>query len=331
MSVESLRAAVEAINKAHGAGSVCMLGDNAVTSIDTIPTGSIGLDCALGTGGWPRGRIVELYGPEMGGKSTLAMHAVSEAQRLNLGAAYVDAEHALDLSYAANLGVNVQQLLVSQPDCGEHALDITETLIRTGEVSIVVIDSVAALTPKAEIDGEMGDNHMGLHARLMSQAMRKLCSIAHANNVCVIFINQIRLKIGVVFGNPETTTGGNALKFYASVRCDVRRKEAIKRGSGDDAEVIGSNVHIKVVKNKLAAPFREADLTLLFGQGFDRATELLQAGVDTGHIDQSGAWYSFEGERIGQGQRNAADALRKDPALYARIIAPVRVALGLVR
>ena len=308
----ALGAALGQIERLYGKGSIMRLGDSqAVRDISVIPTGSLALDAALGIGGLPRGRVVEIFGPEASGKTTLALQVVAQAQRLGGTAAFVDAEHALDPVYAERLGVQVADLLVSQPDTGEQALEITDMLVRSGAVDVVVVDSVAALTPKAEIEGDMGDSHMGLQARLMSQALRKLTANINRTQSMVIFINQIRMKIGVMFGNPETTTGGNALKFYASVRLDIRRVGAIKRGE----EVVGNETRVKVVKNKLAPPFRQADFEIFYGEGVSRLGELLDLGVREDMVDKSGSWYAMNGERIGQGRDNAITYLREHAEL----------------
>ncbi|MBB6094945.1 recombination protein RecA [Povalibacter uvarum] len=318
---KALVAALGQIEKQFGKGSVMRLGDaSASYDVEVVSTGSLGLDIALGVGGLPRGRIIEIYGPESSGKTTLTLQAIAEAQRSGGTAAFVDAEHALDPSYAAKLGVNVQELLVSQPDTGEQALEITDMLVRSGAVDIVVVDSVAALTPKAEIEGEMGDSHMGLQARLMSQALRKLTGNIKRSNTIVIFINQIRMKIGVMFGNPETTTGGNALKFYASVRLDIRRIGALKNGE----EVIGNQTRVKVVKNKVAPPFREVEFEIMYGAGISRMGELIDIGVAHGLIEKSGSWYSYNGERIGQGKENARTFLDTHPEIANTIDAKLR-------
>jgi recombination protein RecA len=297
------------------------MGDgSAVRNVEAISTGSLGLDIALGIGGVPRGRVVEIYGPESSGKTTLTLQIIAEAQKKGGTAAFVDAEHALDPVYAGKLGVNVDELLVSQPDTGEQALEIVDMLVRSGAVDVVVIDSVAALTPKAEIEGEMGDSHVGLQARLMSQALRKLTANIKRSNAVVVFINQIRMKIGVMFGNPETTTGGNALKFYSSVRLDIRRIGAIKKGE----EVIGSETRVKVVKNKVAPPFRQAEFEILYGEGISRTGEIVDLGVQQGLIEKSGAWYSYKGDRIGQGKENARQFLKANPAICAEIEAQIR-------
>ncbi|HWK74756.1 MAG TPA: recombinase RecA [Povalibacter sp.] len=321
---KALVAALGQIEKQFGKGSVMRLGDaSASYDVDVVSTGSLGLDIALGVGGLPRGRIIEIYGPESSGKTTLTLQAIAEAQRVGGTAAFVDAEHALDPAYAGKLGVNVQELLVSQPDTGEQALEITDMLVRSGAVDIVVVDSVAALTPKAEIEGEMGDSHMGLQARLMSQALRKLTGNIKRSNTIVIFINQIRMKIGVMFGNPETTTGGNALKFYASVRLDIRRIGALKNGE----EVIGNQTRVKVVKNKVAPPFREAEFEIMYGAGISRQGELIDIGVAQGLVEKSGSWYSYNGERIGQGKENARNFLREHPEIESDLDAKLRVKL----
>ncbi len=318
---KALLAALGQIEKQFGKGSVMRLGDASSTyEIDAISTGSLGLDIALGVGGLPRGRVVEIYGPESSGKTTLTLQVIAEAQRLGGTAAFVDAEHALDPGYAQKLGVNVTDLLVSQPDTGEQALEITDMLVRSGAVDVVVVDSVAALTPKAEIEGEMGDSHMGLQARLMSQALRKLTGNIKRSNTIVIFINQIRMKIGVMFGNPETTTGGNALKFYASVRLDIRRIGAIKNGE----EVVGNQTRVKVVKNKVAPPFREAEFEIMYGAGISRNGEIVDMGVAHNLIEKSGSWYAYNGERIGQGKENAKTYLETHPQVAKDIEAKLR-------
>jgi recombination protein RecA len=318
---KALVAALGQIEKQFGKGSVMRLGDAGENyDVESVSTGSLGLDIALGIGGLPRGRVVEIYGPESSGKTTLTLQVIAEAQRVGGTAAFVDAEHALDPVYAAKLGVNVQELLVSQPDTGEQALEITDMLVRSGAVDIVVIDSVAALTPKAEIEGEMGDMHVGLQARLMSQALRKLTGNIKRSNTIVIFINQIRMKIGVMFGNPETTTGGNALKFYASVRLDIRRIGALKNGE----EVIGNQTRVKVVKNKVAPPFREAEFEILYGAGISRNGEVIDIGVAQGFVEKSGSWYSYNGERIGQGKENARTFLDQHPEIARDIEGKIR-------
>src|SRR6187551_70070 len=318
---KALSAALGQIEKQFGKGSVMRLGDASATyDVEAVSTGSLGLDIALGIGGLPRGRVIEIYGPESSGKTTLTLQVVSEIQKLGGTAAFVDAEHALDPSYAEKLGVNVNDLLVSQPDTGEQALEITDMLVRSGAVDLVVVDSVAALTPKAEIEGEMGEPQMGLHARLMSQALRKLTGNISRSNTMVIFINQIRMKIGVMFGNPETTTGGNALKFYASVRLDIRRIGAIKSGE----EVIGNQTRVKIVKNKVAPPFRETEFEILYGQGISREGEIIDMGVLHGLVEKSGSWYAYEGERIGQGKDNARAYLQQHPDIAAKIESALR-------
>ena len=318
---KALNAALSQIEKQFGKGSVMRMGDaSASRDIDAVSTGSLGLDIALGIGGLPRGRVVEIYGPESSGKTTLTLHVIAEMQKLGGTAAFVDAEHALDPGYAEKLGVNVDDLLVSQPDTGEQALEITDMLVRSGAVDIVVVDSVAALTPKAEIEGDMGDHHVGLQARLMSQALRKLTANIKRTNTMVIFINQIRMKIGVMFGNPETTTGGNALKFYASVRLDIRRIGALKKGD----EVYGNETRVKVVKNKVAPPFKKTEFDILFGEGISRESEIIGLGVQEGIIDKSGAWYSYNGDRIGQGKDNVRNFLKENPQIAEEIEVKVR-------
>jgi recombination protein RecA len=316
----ALEAALTQIDRAFGKGSVMKLGDKSKLEIETISSGSLGLDLALGIGGLPRGRVVEIYGPESSGKTTLALHVVAEAQRNGGVAAFIDAEHALDPAYARKLGVNLDDLLVSQPDTGEQALEITDTLVRSGAVDVIVIDSVAALTPKAEIEGEMGDALPGLQARLMSQALRKLTGSISKSKCIIIFINQIRMKIGVMYGSPETTTGGNALKFYASVRLDIRRTGSIK--SKD--EVIGNNVRVKVVKNKVAPPFREVEFDIMYGEGISKIGEIIDLGVKAGVVEKSGSWFSFDSQRIGQGRENVREFLKKNPDMAAKIEAGVR-------
>ncbi|MDT8438909.1 MAG: recombinase RecA [Wenzhouxiangellaceae bacterium] len=317
----ALSAALGQIEKQFGKGAIMRMGDETGTrDVPVVSTGSIGLDLALGIGGLPRGRVIEIYGPESSGKTTLTLHAVAEAQKAGGTAAFVDAEHALDPSYAEKLGVNVDDLLVSQPDTGEQALEITDMLVRSGAVDIVVVDSVAALTPKAEIEGEMGDSHVGLQARLMSQALRKLTGNIKRTNCMVIFINQIRMKIGVMFGSPETTTGGNALKFYSSVRLDIRRIGALKKGD----EVIGNETRVKVVKNKMAPPFRQAVFEILYGEGISRLGEVIDLGVEHKLINKSGAWYSYGDERIGQGKENVRQFLKEHPEMAAEIEQRIR-------
>ena len=323
--VKALAAALSQIEKQFGKGSIMRMGDNnVIDDIQTVSTGSLGLDVALGIGGLPRGRVVEIYGPESSGKTTLTLSVIAQMQKLGGTAAFIDAEHALDPAYAMKLGVNVGDLLISQPDTGEQALEIADMLVRSGGVDVIVIDSVAALVPKAEIEGEMGDSHVGLQARLMSQALRKLTANIKRTNTLVIFINQIRMKIGVMFGSPETTTGGNALKFYASVRLDIRRIGAIKRGD----EVIGSETRVKVVKNKVSPPFREAIFDILYGEGVSREGEIVEMGVTQKLIDKSGAWYAYQGEKIGQGKDNAREYLREHADIAAEIEAKIRANLG---
>ncbi|MFG0771486.1 recombinase RecA [Vibrio plantisponsor] len=317
---KALAAALGQIEKQFGKGSIMRLGDNRTMDVETISTGSLSLDIALGAGGLPMGRIVEIYGPESSGKTTLTLELIAAAQRVGKTCAFIDAEHALDPIYARKLGVNIDELLVSQPDTGEQALEICDALARSGAVDVMVVDSVAALTPKAEIEGEMGDSHMGLQARMLSQAMRKLTGNLKQSNCMCIFINQIRMKIGVMFGNPETTTGGNALKFYASVRLDIRRTGSIKEGD----EVVGNETRIKVVKNKIAAPFKQADTQILYGQGFNREGELIDLGVKHKLVEKSGAWYSYNGDKIGQGKANACKYLRENPEAAATIDAKLR-------
>jgi len=319
----AVESAITQIERQFGKGSIMKLGDSPVVKVPVIPTGSLTLDLALGVGGLPRGRVVEIFGPESSGKTTLALHAVAEAQRQGGIAAFVDAEHALDTVYARKLGVNCDDLLVSQPDTGEQALEIADMLVRSGAIDVLVIDSVAALVPRAEIEGEMGDSHMGLQARLMSQALRKLTGTIGKTRTCVIFINQIRMKIGIVFGNPETTTGGNALKFYASVRLDIRRIGAIKRGD----EVIGNETRVKVVKNKVAPPFKQCEFEILYGEGSSREGELIDLGVKNGMIEKAGAWYSYKDERIGQGKDNVRGFLKEHPEMAAEIDQRLRVEL----
>ncbi|MGB9692021.1 MAG: recombinase RecA [Candidatus Sumerlaeaceae bacterium] len=314
--VKALEMALSQIERSYGKGAIMRMGEHSVEQgIQVIPTGSISLDCALGIWGVPRGRIVEIFGPESSGKTTLALHVVANAQKMGGVAAYIDAEHAMDPVYCRKLGVNVDELLISQPDTGEQALDIVETLVRSNAIDVIVIDSVAALVPKAEIEGEMGDSFVGLQARLMSQALRKLTAAINKSKTCVIFINQIREKIGVMFGNPETTTGGRALKFYASIRIDIRRIGAIKEGT----ENVGNRCRAKVVKNKLAPPFKEAEFDIMFGEGISREGDLLDLGVSAKLIEKSGAWFSFEGERIGQGRENAKQFLKEHPDVAERL------------
>ena len=319
--LKALDAAIAQIEKQYGKGSVMKLGDNSANmNVETVPTGSLSLDIALGLGGLPKGRIVEVYGPESSGKTTVALHCVAEVQKRGGIAGFIDAEHALDTVYARNIGVDIDNLYISQPDCGEQALEITETMVRSGAVDIVVVDSVAALVPKAEIDGDMGDSHVGLQARLMSQALRKLTAVISKSNCIVIFINQLREKVGVMFGNPETTTGGRALKFYSSVRLDVRRTESLKQGG----EIVGNHVRVKVVKNKIAPPFREAEFDIMFGQGISREGDVLDLAVNAGIVNKSGAWYAYEGDKIGQGRENAKTYIHENPAFFDMLEAKVR-------
>ena len=323
---KALELAIKQIDKAFGKGAIVKLGDKEIEPIASIPTGSLGLDMALGIGGVPKGRIIEIYGPESSGKTTLALQIIAEAQKQGGIAAFIDAEHALDVYYAKNLGVNVDDLLVSQPDFGEQALDIVETIARSGAVDVIVIDSVAALTPKAEIDGEMGDAHVGLQARLMSQALRKLTGVVHKMGTTVIFINQIRMKIGQMgYGSPETTTGGNALKFYASVRIDVRRIATLKQGDSN----IGNRVRAKVVKNKVAPPFRQAEFDIMFGEGISKEGELIDYGVKLDIVDKSGSWFSYKDIKLGQGRENAKAYLKEHPEVAAEIEAEIRKAMGM--
>jgi recombination protein RecA len=322
---KALETAITQIERNFGKGTVMKLGDRGVQDIPVIPSGSLALDKALSIGGLPRGRVVEIFGPESSGKTTLALHAVAEAQKLGGIAAFIDAEHALDVSYARRLGVNCDELLVSQPDTGEQALEIADMLVRSGAIDILVIDSVAALVPRAELEGEMGDSHMGLQARLMSQALRKLTSSISRTMTCVVFINQIRMKIGVMFGNPETTTGGQALKFYASIRLDIRRMASIKEGQDN----VGNHVRVRVVKNKLAPPFKEAEFDIMFGEGISKVGDLLDLGVTLGVIEKSGAWYSFAGERIGQGRENVKRFFADHPETYEQALSLVREKMGI--
>ena len=324
--MKALENAVSQIEKAYGKGSVMKLGDsNANMNIETIPTGSLSLDIALGLGGVPKGRIIEIYGPESSGKTTVALHMVAEAQKRDGIAGFIDAEHALDPVYAKNIGVDIDNLYISQPDNGEQALEIAETMVRSGAIDIIIIDSVAALVPKAEIDGEMGDSHVGLQARLMSQALRKLTAAINRSNCVVVFINQLREKVGVMFGNPETTTGGRALKFYSSVRLDVRRIESLKQGG----EIIGNRTRIKVVKNKVAPPFKEAEFDIMFGKGISREGDILDLAAKINVVEKSGAWYAYQGDKIGQGRENAKAFLREHPDIMAEIETKVREEMGL--
>jgi len=321
---KALDAALSQIEKAFGKGSIMRLGQSTNIDIEAISTGSLGIDIALGIGGLPKGRIIEIYGPESSGKTTLALSVIAQAQKKGGTCAFVDAEHALDPSYAKKIGVDIENLLISQPDAGEQALEIADTLVRSGAIDVLVVDSVAALVPKAELEGEMGDSHMGLQARLMSQALRKLTATVARSNTLIIFINQIRMKIGVMFGNPETTTGGNALKFYASVRMDIRRIGAIK----DKEDVIGSQTRVKIVKNKVAPPFKTVDFDIMYGEGISKTGELIDLGVKAGLIEKAGAWFSYNGEKIGQGRENAKNYLRDNPAVAEEIEAKIRADAG---
>ena len=323
---KALNAALGQIERQFGKGAIMRMGDSTVRDVEVVSTGSLGLDVALGVGGLPYGRVVEIYGPESSGKTTLTLQAVAEVQRQGGTAAFIDAEHALDPSYAEKIGVNVDDLLVSQPDNGEQALEIADMLVRSGAVNLVVVDSVAALTPKAEINGEMGDSHVGLHARLMSQALRKLTANIKRSNTLVIFINQIRMKIGVMFGSPETTTGGNALKFYSSVRLDIRRIGSIK----DKGDVVGNQTRVKVVKNKVAPPFRTVEFDIMYGEGVSKTGELVDLGVQAGIVEKSGAWFSCDGQRIGQGRENAKQFLRENPDMARSIENRIRENAGVV-
>ena len=319
--LKALDAAISQIEKQYGKGSIMKLGDNSAhMNVETIPTGSLSLDIALGLGGLPKGRIIEIYGPESSGKTTVALHAVAEVQKRGGIAGFIDAEHALDPAYAKNIGVDIDNLYISQPDNGEQALEITETMVRSGAVDIVIVDSVAALVPKAEIDGDMGDSHVGLQARLMSQALRKLTAVISKSNCIVIFINQLREKVGVMFGNPETTTGGRALKFYSSVRMDVRRIESLKQAG----EVVGNRTRVKIVKNKVAPPFKEAEFDIMFGKGISKEGDILDLAADCGIIVKSGAWYAYNGDKIGQGRENAKTYLRENPLVCEEVEAKVR-------
>ncbi len=321
---KALEAALSQIERAFGKGSIMRLGQNTNVDIEAVSTGSIGIDIALGIGGMPKGRIVEIYGPESSGKTTLALSVIAQSQKKGGTCAFIDAEHALDPSYAKKIGVDVENLLISQPDSGEQALEIADTLVRSGAIDVMVIDSVAALVPKAELEGEMGDSHMGLQARLMSQALRKLTSTVARSNTLIIFINQIRMKIGVMFGNPETTTGGNALKFYASVRMDIRRIGAIK----DKEDIIGSQTRVKIVKNKVAPPFKTVDFDIMYGEGISKTGELIDLGVKSGIVDKAGAWFSYNGEKIGQGRENAKNFLKENPAIAEEIENRIRADAG---
>ena len=324
--LKALDAALAQIERQYGKGSVMKLGDSGNgMNVETIPTGSLSLDLALGLGGLPKGRIIEIYGPESSGKTTVALHAVAEVQKQGGIAGFIDAEHALDPAYAKNIGVDIDNLYISQPDNGEQALEITETMVRSGAVDIVIVDSVAALVPKAEIDGEMGDSHVGLQARLMSQALRKLTAVISKSNCVVIFINQLREKVGVMFGNPETTTGGRALKFYSSVRLDVRRIETLKKGT----DIVGNRTRVKVVKNKVAPPFKEAEFDIMFGEGISREGDILDLAVANEVVQKSGAWFAYQGEKIGQGRENAKTYLKENPAVMAEIEKIVREKCGI--
>ena len=326
--LRALDAALGQIEKQYGKGAVMKLGDSAANmNVETIPTGSLSLDIALGLGGVPKGRIIEVYGPESSGKTTVALHMVAEVQKRGGIAGFIDAEHALDPAYAKNIGVDIENLYISQPDNGEQALEITETMVRSGAVDIIIVDSVAALVPKAEIDGDMGDSHVGLQARLMSQALRKLTAAISKSNCIVIFINQLREKVGVMFGNPETTTGGRALKFYSSIRLDVRRIEALKQGG----EMVGNRTRIKVVKNKVAPPFREAEFDIIFGKGISKEGDVLDLAASVGIVQKSGAWFAYGGDKIGQGRENAKAYLREHPEIMDEIEHKVRVAYGLIK
>ncbi len=324
--LKAIDAAIAGVEKQFGKGSIMRLGDKKVDDVAAISTSCLSLDSALGVGGMPRGRVVEIYGPESGGKTTLALHVVAEAQKLGGIAAYVDAEHALDAQYAQKLGVDIDNLFVSQPDSGEQALEIVEALVRSNGIDVLVVDSVAALVPRAELDGDMGDSHMGLQARLMSQALRKLTAVVNRSKTCLIFINQVRDKIGVMFGSPETTTGGRALKFYASIRLDIRRISAIKDGES----VVGNRTKAKVVKNKVAPPFKDVEFDLMYGEGISRTGDLLDLAVNNKIVEKSGAWFSFQGERLGQGRENVKNMLKNDQEMAARIEVEVRKAIGLV-
>ena len=324
--LKALDAAISQIEKQYGKGAVMKLGDPAAQmSVETIPTGSLSLDLALGLGGIPKGRIIEIYGPESSGKTTVTLHMIAEVQKRGGIAGFIDAEHALDPVYAKNIGVDIDNLYISQPDCGEQALEITETMVRSGAIDIVVVDSVAALVPKAEIDGDMGDSHVGLQARLMSQALRKLTAVISKSNCTVIFINQLREKVGVMFGNPETTTGGRALKFYSSVRLDVRRIESLKQSG----EVVGNRTKVKVVKNKIAPPFKEAEFDIMFGEGISKVGDILDLAAENNIVNKSGAWYAYEGNKIGQGRENAKNYLKENPAICEEVEKKVRELFGL--
>ena len=325
--LKALDAAISQLEKQYGRGTIMRLGDPAAKmSVETIPTGALSLDLALGLGGIPKGRIIEIYGPESSGKTTVTLHMIAEVQKRGGIAGFIDAEHALDPVYAKNIGVDIDNLYISQPDCGEQALEITETMVRSGAIDIVVVDSVAALVPKAEIDGDMGDSHVGLQARLMSQALRKLTAVISKSNCTVVFINQLREKVGIMFGNPETTTGGRALKFYSSVRLDVRRIESLKQGG----EVVGNRTRVKVVKNKIAPPFKEAEFDIMFGEGISTVGDILDMAANVDIVSKTGAWYSYAGEKIGQGRENAKQYLKDNPEICAEIDAKVRTHYGLL-
>jgi recombination protein RecA len=323
---QALAAALSQIEKSFGKGSIMKLGEGGIADIPAISTGSLGLDIALGIGGLPRGRIVEIYGPESSGKTTLALHVVAEAQKAGGTCAFVDAEHALDPAYAKKIGVDIENLVISQPDSGEQALEISDTLVRSGAIDVLVVDSVAALVPKAELEGDMGDSHMGLQARLMSQALRKLTGSVSKSNSLVVFINQIRMKIGIMFGNPETTTGGNALKFYSSVRMDIRRVGSIK----DRDNVIGNETRVKIVKNKVAPPFKTVDFDIMYNHGISKEGEIIELGVKAGIVEKSGSWFSYNGERVGQGKENAREWLRQNPKVADEIIQKIRANAGVI-
>ena len=324
--LKALDAAISQIERQYGKGAVMKLGDPAAQmNVETIPTGSLSLDLALGLGGIPKGRIIEIYGPESSGKTTVTLHMIAEVQKRGGIAGFIDAEHALDPVYAKNIGVDIDNLYISQPDCGEQALEITETMVRSGAIDIVVVDSVAALVPKAEIDGDMGDSHVGLQARLMSQALRKLTAVISKSNCTVVFINQLREKVGVMFGNPETTTGGRALKFYSSVRLDVRRIESLKQSG----EVVGNRTRVKVVKNKIAPPFKEAEFDIMFGEGISKVGDILDLAAENGIVNKSGAWYAYDGNKIGQGRENAKNYLKENPLICEEIEQKVRTLFGL--
>ena len=325
--LKALKLTLDKLDKAYGKGTVMKMSDAPVEDVDVISSGSLGLDVALGVGGYPRGRVVEIYGPESSGKTTLTLHAIAEAQKAGGIAAFIDAEHAFDRFYAENLGIDIDNLIISQPDNGEQALEIADTLVRSGAVDVLVVDSVAALVPRAELEGEMGDTHVGLQARLMSQALRKLTSSIAKSNCLVIFINQIRLKIGVMFGSPETTTGGNALKFYASVRLDIRRIGSIK----DKDEVVGNQTRVKVVKNKVAAPFRQVEFDIMYGEGISKTGELIDLGVAAGLVEKSGSWYSYDSQRIGQGRENAKTYLVENQSVAEKLELAIRQNAGLVQ